>query len=297
MNFFQKCKDYHQGHALFAFQIFLLVLIIIGILLIATRNAWIPSVVGYILSNDEEYQNTFRHQRESVEIRNTFNPLMQETTNEDTDSTATKTDTNVLSENTKVSEFEPFSITNGTLYYRGDIDKPFEQVATVDEGFDPNTFSLVDLFNEEHGYRTDSNFGKDKNNVYYGSSILEELDPATFLVGIGFIKDALHVFYDESGLPDLFTHIPNADPDSFEFVGYCAGYEIDTYTYYRDKYRVYINAEQKPYINAASFQYLGTFQKNDKHFGLETAFAKDKNFVYKNCGEIIEGADPLTFSP
>ena len=140
-------------------------------------------------------------------------------------------------------------------------------------------------------------FGKDKNNVYYGNFILKGLDPATFVVGKGFVRDASYVFFEEPGLPPYYTIIENADPESFEIIGYCDGYDVEMYYYYRDKHRVYVNAEAKPYIDTGSFQYLGTFQKNDKRLGQETAIAKDKNFVYKNCGEIIEGADPITFSP
>ena len=44
-----KKEDYHPSRALKAFQIFLLVLIIIGITLIITRDSWVPKLVDYIL--------------------------------------------------------------------------------------------------------------------------------------------------------------------------------------------------------------------------------------------------------
>lgn len=46
----------HQKHPwLFGVQIFLLILIVLGILLIATRSAWVPHLVAYLLSHDEIY--------------------------------------------------------------------------------------------------------------------------------------------------------------------------------------------------------------------------------------------------
>lgn len=49
MSFNWKREDYHPSSALKAFQIFLLILIVIGITLIVTRDAWVPKLVDYIL--------------------------------------------------------------------------------------------------------------------------------------------------------------------------------------------------------------------------------------------------------
>ncbi|MES2214366.1 MAG: hypothetical protein V4465_03215 [Patescibacteria group bacterium] len=43
-------KNYHPSPALRAFQIFLLVLIIIGIALLFTQDSWVPRLVEYILN-------------------------------------------------------------------------------------------------------------------------------------------------------------------------------------------------------------------------------------------------------
>jgi len=42
-------EDYRPSPALKAFQIFLLILIVIGITLIITRDSWVPKLVEYIL--------------------------------------------------------------------------------------------------------------------------------------------------------------------------------------------------------------------------------------------------------
>jgi len=43
-------KDYHPSPLLRGFQIFLLILIIVGLALIVTQNFWVPKLVGAILA-------------------------------------------------------------------------------------------------------------------------------------------------------------------------------------------------------------------------------------------------------
>ena len=69
MDFLQRSKVKHPNSLLFAFQIFLLVLIIIGILLIATRNAWVPNVVEYLLRGDIKYQDMLANKGELLPTR------------------------------------------------------------------------------------------------------------------------------------------------------------------------------------------------------------------------------------
>jgi hypothetical protein len=49
MNFHWKRKNYHPSPLLIGIQIFLLILIIIGIGLFSTQNVWVPKIVNYIL--------------------------------------------------------------------------------------------------------------------------------------------------------------------------------------------------------------------------------------------------------
>ena len=44
-----KKEDYHPSPALKAFQVFLLILIVVGIALLVTRDSWVPKLVEYIL--------------------------------------------------------------------------------------------------------------------------------------------------------------------------------------------------------------------------------------------------------
>jgi len=50
MNIFIKKSDYRQTPLLLGIQIFLLVLIIIGIILFCTQDLWVPKLVNYILT-------------------------------------------------------------------------------------------------------------------------------------------------------------------------------------------------------------------------------------------------------
>lgn len=52
MNLSWKRQNYHPSPLLRAFQIFLLILIIIGIILLCTQNFWVPKLVNYILAQN-----------------------------------------------------------------------------------------------------------------------------------------------------------------------------------------------------------------------------------------------------
>ena len=49
MTFNWKRKDYHPSPLMRGIQIFLLILIIIGIILLCNQDVWVPKVVDYIL--------------------------------------------------------------------------------------------------------------------------------------------------------------------------------------------------------------------------------------------------------
>ena len=49
MTFNWKRKDYHPSPLMLGIQIFLLILIIIGIILLCNQDAWVPKLVEYIL--------------------------------------------------------------------------------------------------------------------------------------------------------------------------------------------------------------------------------------------------------
>lgn len=54
MSFNWKRGEYHPNPALKAFQIFLLILITVGIALIITRDTWVPKLVDYILIQESK---------------------------------------------------------------------------------------------------------------------------------------------------------------------------------------------------------------------------------------------------
>lgn len=52
MNFHFNRKKYHPSKFIRIIQIFLLILIIIGIGLLLTQNIWVPKLVDFILKNN-----------------------------------------------------------------------------------------------------------------------------------------------------------------------------------------------------------------------------------------------------
>jgi len=44
-------RDYHPTPVMVAIQIFLLILIIVGIVLLFTQDAWVPQVVDFLLKH------------------------------------------------------------------------------------------------------------------------------------------------------------------------------------------------------------------------------------------------------
>ena len=60
MFFISKCREYHASPLLKAIQIFLLILIVIGIGLFFTQSRWLPNLTNYILKSEIE-KNNFVH--------------------------------------------------------------------------------------------------------------------------------------------------------------------------------------------------------------------------------------------
>lgn len=173
-------------------------------------------------------------------------------------------------------------------YYRGEVILGVDLASFVPVGYEIGGYSA---------------YAKDKSNVFYqGKSINIAIDPASFVpittVGGGVIKDKNGVYMVgsyENPYENAYTLISGADPQTFTYVGICEYVEKSNSTYFKDKNSVFAGRfTPKSEIDVQTFEYLGLVDP----FGFDAsfAFAKDKNRVYRSCGEILEGADPRTFS-
>jgi len=156
---------------------------------------------------------------------------------------------------------------------------------------DANTFALAD------GY------AKDKNHVFYGDKTLNiEIDPASFtVVGGGAIKDSGRVYFPDY-YEDKYKLASGVDAPTFQYVGVCASVEKSSGSYFKDRNHVFTEnfSEGNPVnpvnqIDISSFQYFDNYGVAEG-MPYSVSYAKDKNNVYKSCGEILAGADTTTFT-
>lgn len=174
------------------------------------------------------------------------------------------------------------------LIYRISSDGSAPNVCMKMEHADAPTFEVLSYHH-----------AKDKNNAYVQFYYLHsnrsedeytifDIDSGTFeiLDGKGdYSKDKKNVYYRTK----IFE---GADPETLELLEY--GTEDHSSTYYtKDKDHVFCNKEifkdvSGEYSDFTKIADVTTFQL------LNEWYAKDKNHVY-NSGEIIDGADPITF--
>jgi len=152
---------------------------------------------------------------------------------------------------------------------------------TIMTDADANTFQCLSAY---RGTAEGRFYGKDKDNVYFGTSIIDGADPNVFTLFTWqyYAKDSMHVYADGILLED-------ADPNTFKFNNSNVGSGIDgnlpARYYAQDKNRVFINQTRLLNSDPATFVDVGSRQ-----YG----YSKDKNNVYFS-DKIITGADPATF--
>jgi hypothetical protein len=120
---------------------------------------------------------------------------------------------------------------------------------------------------------------KDKNHVYRGESIVDEIDdPATFqfLQNKIYAKDKNNVYYMVGGCAKI---IKEADSETFEILG----------CYAKDKNYIYYNDKSRKEVDYLTAEYLGGQYLKDKNHVYYPAGAFDPEFV------IVNSADPETF--
>ena len=135
------------------------------------------------------------------------------------------------------------------------------------QGADKNSFEVLGYY-----------IAKDKNNVYYKGTKMENVDSASVKTFGNFIgKDKNRVFYI-TGNED----IKDADASSFEIMG-------DTY-YFRDKNNIFVIKYSNDFPDGQGFIKLPNIDRNS-FITLNEEFGKDKNGIYY-IGEKINGINP-----
>ena len=153
-----------------------------------------------------------------------------------------------------------YFVDKNNIYYAYE---DFEKI----QGADKNSFEILGYY-----------IAKDKNNVYYKGTKMENVDSASVKTFGNFIgKDKNRVFYI-TGNED----IKDADASSFEIMG-------DTY-YFRDKNNIFVIKYSNDFPDGQGFIKLPNIDRNS-FITLNEEFGKDKNGIYY-IGEKINGINP-----
>jgi len=172
---------------------------------------------------------------------------------------------------------ESYTWKDGEVYFN--MESGLMMGRGIVEGIDKNTFQVINKYH-----------AKDKNNVYYGNSIIEEADPDTFNVIIdnyyNYTKDKNHIYLDGKTIIDT-------DPNTFEL--------INDRGISKDKNSVYFYADKIEEANPDQTQLIETnvSSSGGSHFG----FLLTQNEVYSINGQplprpmlqSLDGADPSSF--
>lgn len=161
------------------------------------------------------------------------------------------------------------------------------------QGADPVTFSiLVENIPTNSSRGPTTGYSKDKNHMYYEDRVIVDADINSFSFddGYGLARDKNHR-YDRG-----YTLIPEGEIVEPSEIGGCSSVEKSRASYYKYKNKISVGNTIIDYIDASTFKYFGEYDNSASGgMGFSIAYAKDKNNVYYGCGEILKGADPLTF--
>lgn len=139
----------------------------------------------------------------------------------------------------------------------------------------------TELFQKIEGVDIDSfqvllqyKLAKDKNHVYINNEMTDAIDASSFeLLNEGYSRDKYGV-YSGVGYSNLFRQLHEADPCTFEIIGYKNQYEWCGYS--KDKKHVYFRDELVAGSDPESFTVI---YKNDP--GPDDCNAFDKNYEYQ----------------
>ena len=255
-------------------RIFLLVLIVIGLILIATESLWVPKLVNTILQN------------QTPTISSTTNNLSSTTSS--TSAWISVEADNSSNHNGYIypSDLVTYKIDSGNVFYNINDDTQTSPSFLPVSQADATTFLV--LANQDW-------YAKDKNSVYLQGKIFTvcpdatctqeiTLDPSTFSIVppnatgnlFQYVKDKNGVYYDN---PDSgnWVLLKNADPSTF------VSFWVSNETYGKDKNTVWFGNQVVQGADAPTFTAIDIFGQDAEH-------------VYY-MGQVIPGADPKTFTP
>lgn len=141
-------------------------------------------------------------------------------------------------------------------------------------------------------------FVRDQQGVYevqnYYYWLIPGVDAQSFIViNRQYAKDA-HVVYflHDTGTKYEVLPIAGLDPSTFHVIGVCGSAE-NYHTYAAaDAHTVLAGDAPIEGADAATFRIVGEYDQNPGGFPMTGSYAVDKNHVYKDCTQIIAGADP-----
>lgn len=151
-------------------------------------------------------------------------------------------------------------------------------------------------------HNTNLNLGKDKNNVFKDTKILEKADPMTFeQVFEYYWKDKNNVYLLQFGGNDCI--IKHADPKTFEF--------LKNELWSKDKNHIYFKFEKLENVNPNDFIVINKDWGKDNNFYyynnlkldsldfqsaviVSASYIKDKNNVYYQ-NKLVNGANTKSF--
>lgn len=141
----------------------------------------------------------------------------------------------------------------------------------------------------------------DDNFLYllteYNAILIKGVSTSTFIFLNGpYAKDANHVYYLDHDYENTKIDIlPDADPKTFVMIGTCQAVETASATYAKDSKNVYVQKTIVPEGDAATFTIIDSFSSRDGEMPMVYSYAKDKDTIFYNCGNVLKEADYGTF--
>jgi hypothetical protein len=141
-------------------------------------------------------------------------------------------------------------------------------------------------------------FIRDKQGVYQVQNhyywLIPGVDPKSFVfVNRQYVKDTNAVYFLQyTGTKYEVLPIAGLDPSTFHVIGTCGGAESYRTYAATDTHTVLAGDTPIKGADAATFRIVSEYDKNPDGFPMTGSYAVDKNHVYKDCTQVVAGADP-----
>lgn len=148
-------------------------------------------------------------------------------------------------------------------------------------------------------FKTLGIFVTDKKGVYeledYYYWLIPGVDPQSFVfINRQYAKDAHAVYFlQDTGTKYEVLPIAGLNPSTFHVIGACAGAENYRTYAAADAHAVFAGDAPIKGADTATFRIVSEYDSNPDGFPMTGSYAVDKNHVYKDCDEIVQGVDPV----